>query len=485
MLRFISHLRSEIEKINKRPDDITRMLKAPTIEEIKHMQKWLKAHNDLKKLSSIISNIRTGLRGFPNLALQLGYPDLEPNFPTSSLEIEKENELRQWLRENKALVKAHNTFVFWAALLQALRLPPPPGIENVITLEDVINLAGQFPAWFHEHREALAQLTQLGISSRNLTSLPIEIGALTGLTELDLSGNNLTELPSGIDRLTNLAELDLSDNCLTSIPPTIGNLPHLQILDLRGNQLSNLPAELGKLSKLLHLDVRGNQLRSLPKQIGELRELTNLILSGNQIQELPSTIGQLGKILEIGLSFNYLSSLPIEMSQLNSLKILNLHDNIFTSFPLEQIRLPLLEDLCLARNFITSLPSVIGEFPQMEHLYISHNRLISLAPEIGKLTRLKLFDCSNNRLTDLPSELLQHPNYNRSWHHGSNPLSWRFKIRTFIPRNATLKNALIGGGLLAVAYGVYSQQEMALNALSFTANKIGEFWRNSTEVLIA
>jgi len=77
-----------------------------------------------------------------------------------------------------------------------------------MTLEELLELAGI------EKDTKLGDVTELGLSGNNLTSLPIEIGNLTNLTWLWLSGNQLTELPAEIGKLTNLTWLWLSDNLI-------------------------------------------------------------------------------------------------------------------------------------------------------------------------------------------------------------------------------------------------------------------------------
>ncbi|MCI0791304.1 MAG: leucine-rich repeat domain-containing protein [Chloroflexi bacterium] len=53
--------------------------------------------------------------------------------------------------------------------------------------------------------------------SSRLWGLPESIGKLAGLSELIVSSNELTTLPDYIGRLTNLQALDLSSNRLTSL----------------------------------------------------------------------------------------------------------------------------------------------------------------------------------------------------------------------------------------------------------------------------
>ena len=87
----------------------------------------------------------------------------------------------------------------------------------------------------------LTNLTSLGLSRNQLTSVPEGIKELTNLTSLDLAGNQLTSVPEGIKELTNLTRLYLRFNQLTSVPEGIKELTNLTRLDLASNQLTSVP----------------------------------------------------------------------------------------------------------------------------------------------------------------------------------------------------------------------------------------------------
>ena len=94
------------------------------------------------------------------------------------------------------------------------------------------------------------QIIELVIASRNLISIPPEIGQLTNLMELYPYQNNLTSLPPEIGQLTNLTNLELYDNQLSVLPPEIGQLINLEELILRINNLNTVPSEMGTLAGL-------------------------------------------------------------------------------------------------------------------------------------------------------------------------------------------------------------------------------------------
>lgn len=104
----------------------------------------------------------------------------------------------------------------------------------------------------------------------------------TTVSELNLSGKGLTSIPMDVFSRTNLLKLDLSQNELTGAPQSqIGQLKNLTTLNLSKNNLTGLPAELGQLSKLEVLNVSNNKLTGLPMELGNLTKLRILDISGN------------------------------------------------------------------------------------------------------------------------------------------------------------------------------------------------------------
>ncbi|MBP9864650.1 leucine-rich repeat domain-containing protein [Patescibacteria group bacterium] len=123
-------------------------------------------------------------------------------------------------------------------------------------------------------------------SSSNATQsvFCLDINEVVGTTvsELNLSGKGLTSIPMDVFSRTNLLKLDLSQNELTGAPQSqIGQLKNLTTLNLSKNNLTGLPAELGQLSKLEVLNVSNNKLTGLPMELGNLTKLRILDISGN------------------------------------------------------------------------------------------------------------------------------------------------------------------------------------------------------------
>ena len=89
--------------------------------------------------------------------------------------------------------------------------------------------------------------------------------------KIELSYNDLNgEIPHSIVNLQNLSDLGLSNNQLSSLPESFGNLQNLSDLGLSDNQLSSLPESFGNLQHLSKLDVSINQLDSLPQNFENL-----------------------------------------------------------------------------------------------------------------------------------------------------------------------------------------------------------------------
>jgi internalin A len=272
--------------------------------------------------------------------------------------------------------------------------------------------------------------TELDLSEKGLTKLPLEIGQLTDLMDLNLEKNELTALPPEIGQLTNLRKLDLHDNQLTALPPEIGQLTNLTELALRRNQLTALPPEIGQLTNLMMLSFSGNELTALPPEIGQLTNLTTLIIGKNELTALPSEIGQLTNLTTLNLWNNPLTVVPPEVvrlpkltwlrlgltrlatlspeiAQLTNLEYFDLCENQLAALPPQIGQLTSLTELDLHANQLTALPPQIGQLTNLTELDLSDNQLTTLPPEIGQLTNLTELDLSDNQLTALPPQIGQ------------------------------------------------------------------------------
>ncbi len=253
----------------------------------------------------------------------------------------------------------------------------------------------------------LKNLTTLNISRNQLTSLPSEISELKNLTTLNIIENQLTSLPSEISELKNLTTFYIYNNQLTSLPSEISELKNLAQLDIHNNQLTSLPSEISKLKNLAQLDIHNNQLTSIPSEISKLKNLKRLDISKNKLTSLPSEISELKNLTQLDISNNQLTSLPSEISELKNLTQLGIHNNQLTSLLSEISELENLTILNISGNQLTSLPSEISELENLTQLDIAGNQLTSLPPEISNLKNLHRLDVSGNILISLPPEILK------------------------------------------------------------------------------
>ncbi len=227
----------------------------------------------------------------------------------------------------------------------------------------------------------LQSLKELDLhNSKNLSSLPEEIGNLVNLQSLNLSGSAITLLPSSIGQLQSLKELNLHNTKnLTSLPGEIGNLANLQSLDLSVSGITALPSSIGQLQSLKDLDLGYTyRLTSLPEEIGNLANLQALNLYLSPIASLPSSIGQLQSLTRLNLgSTSNLTSLPEEIGNLANLKLLYLHEAEITSLPQSIERLQSLEKLDIRRSGLTSY-GPIGKLKGLKWIHLSGSRIHEL-----------------------------------------------------------------------------------------------------------
>jgi len=148
-------------------------------------------------------------------------------------------------------IKDQNFLLFFSALLNHQIFDEDEiefinaGLENLAELS-VHDQAREIREKLNDEgiQRRLSEITHLHLGSKNLTTLPPEIGKLTALTHLDLYSNNLTILPPEIENLTALTQLDITYNKLTTLPPEIRKLTALTYLYLdNNNNLTSIPID--------------------------------------------------------------------------------------------------------------------------------------------------------------------------------------------------------------------------------------------------
>ena len=105
------------------------------------------------------------------------------------------------------------------------------------------------------------KLKSLVLRDNRLECLPEEFGTgqlAENLTNLDLSSNNISTLSLEFYGLCELSTLNLSSNKLTELHPNLAMFRKLQSLELQSNLLISLPISIYKLKKLSYLDITYN-----------------------------------------------------------------------------------------------------------------------------------------------------------------------------------------------------------------------------------
>lgn len=126
----------------------------------------------------------------------------------------------------------------------------------------------------------------------------------------------VTEFPNPNDRYCVITELDVSSNNLTALPIEVFNLPFLKQLDFNRNKVAHFPTLPDKLcggwtcSKLYTIDAANNQITSLPACLFRLPELKELLANGNMISEVPFSVWTAPKLQRLYLSKNCLEEFP-------------------------------------------------------------------------------------------------------------------------------------------------------------------------------
>ncbi|GAX80447.1 hypothetical protein CEUSTIGMA_g7886.t1 [Chlamydomonas eustigma] len=170
-------------------------------------------------------------------------------------------------------------------------------------------------------------ITELELSSNNLSELPDDIEDLRYLRTLRLKYNQFKRIPAVVTRLPQMLVLEVSGNQISAVGESIGNMSLLRELDLSGNMISRVSDALCTLSKLESLSIENNRLEQLPENIGDLPSLVKLDMSNNAIRFLPLSMGHFKKIQRIDCSNNLLSRVPPSMGHLKFIKELNLRYN--------------------------------------------------------------------------------------------------------------------------------------------------------------
>jgi Leucine-rich repeat (LRR) protein len=103
------------------------------------------------------------------------------------------------------------------------------------------------------------------------------------VTQINLSTNNLTGNLSSISAFTALTTFNVNNNNLTGNLPALSGLAALEFVFARSNNFSGSIPALSGLSNLRALDVRGNNLTGAIPSLTGLPIFQNLIVSNNAL----------------------------------------------------------------------------------------------------------------------------------------------------------------------------------------------------------
>jgi len=165
-------------------------------------------------------------------------------------------------------------------------------------------------------------LELLRFDSKDVLSIPEDIGNLKSLRVLEMGLNSVKTIPSSIKNLISLENLLIVDTQSEYLPDSIGNLSNLKSLDLWGNKFKEIPASIENLKNLEILNLSSNNLTKIPEEIGNLTNLKKLDLSDNKLTELPPSLKNLKNLTELNFHNNQLTQLPLWLWKLRKLKYL-------------------------------------------------------------------------------------------------------------------------------------------------------------------
>lgn len=216
-----------------------------------------------------------------------------------------------------------------------------------------------------------SHLTNLNISSMELTALPTTLNTLTALVSLNISGNNLTSItiPS---ELVALAEVNVSNCGLTELPA--GLIAGTTSLDISRNDLTGKTLDLSTYSSMTSL-----YASNIYKSANNLNVLT-----------IPTSL------LLLDISYDYLASLPNLSSIINLTAAgIVINGNIITNISDLNLNAQI-SNLKIDNNLgLTELD--LSSYSNLQHLICKYCNLQTLSIPNNMIS----LDCKGNKISSI------------------------------------------------------------------------------------
>lgn len=246
----------------------------------------------------------------------------------------------------------------------------------------------------------LTKLVILNISTCNLDGNLQSLIKLTNLQDLTATLNNLTgTFPEDFYKLSKLQVLDVYINKLEGDYSVLGQIPTLTILTLTGNNFNKvgspdydnrtIPESFKNLTNLTTLRLEMNGLKNNMKVLGNLINLTSLFIVTNSFEgPLPSELSALKKLDSFTFGQNKITDISI-LASINSLRTIDAQSNLITSIPPEFAQLPNLTKFYIIKNKVSG-PLIDLTSPKLTDFYIYENyfRFIDIEPVFSKYKNL-------------------------------------------------------------------------------------------------
>ena len=307
---------------------------------------------------------------------------------------------------------------------------------------------------FPNAKEKFCAISELDISSNNLTSLPIEVFSLPYLKQLDFNRNKVTQFPTDSDQscggwsCPRLYTIDASNNQLMALPPCLFHLPELKELMVNSNRISEVPLCVWTAPKLQRLYLSKNCLENFPSSqdeipgislsfqmsISESSPMSPYGITTSPPSQSNSDSGYLSHptgdvvesmnvkynspkfafpILKAGSTLNSHKSLEVKSHTIQTQSVISRRLENFQDDNVEVEELEdsestaentskksfVLEVLDISHNQLTSLPSGLSCLaPRLTKLNVSHNRIKSLGTISDFPFELEYLEASSNEL---------------------------------------------------------------------------------------